>query len=91
MSDTTSPTSSPTAGGAEVHDIYRERYVVVGTNAEGVTIVLEAVTDPNAWTERLAHWRTPANSAPYDRDVHMSREVVKIEYRRLDDHAYQWL
>lgn len=75
----------------EVHDEYAERFVVVGTNADGATIVLETVTDPGDWAERLTHWRKAANSAPYHHDVHMSREVVKIEYRRMHDDAHQWL
>lgn len=90
MSQPATP-NQPAAERVEVHDGHAERFVVVGTNAAGATIVLEAVADPDQWTERLAHWRTPANSAPYDQDVHMSREVVKIEYRRMHDDAHKWL
>lgn len=83
--------ATPDTEATEVRNDHSERFVVVGTNTDGTTIVLEAVTDPDQWTERLAHWRKPANSAPYNHDVHMSREVVTIEYRRMDDAAHQRL
>lgn len=94
MTDATTPaktTVETVSEGVEVSNDRTERFVVVGTNAAGATIVLEAVTDPDQWTERLTHWRKPTNSAPYNHDVHMSREVITIEYRRMHDAAHEWL
>lgn len=87
----TEHTETRTPTRSEVDNSYAERYVVVGSDTDGTTIVLETVTNPEEWPERLAHWRNPANSAPYNHDVHMSREVIKVEYRRMDDGAHRWL
>lgn len=62
-------------------------YVVRGTHPDGRTIDLETLTNANDWTDRLTHWRTPGNAAPYDNNIHVATKTVVTTYQRLDDPA----